>query len=206
MQDRRHGLRKDFQVKKTQRLVRSLVCAALTLSGVAVVHAHGGLSIDADICKLRVGNYNMHFAGYQPGLSGVKEFCEDIPATGPTTVVMDAIDAELREMPIEVRVVFDTGDGKDREAKPVVHLPPKVYPGGSMTFEYTFEKPGNYVGYVIGGERGEHVARFPFSVGVSKGPWGSLLMVAGFVAAAVMIYAYTVRAGRKRAAARRYEE
>lgn len=182
-----------------QRLKRIMACAILTLSGVTAAHAHGGLSIDSDICKLRVGQYNMHFVGYQPGFSGAKEFCEDIPATGQTTVVMDAIDPELREMPIEVRIVQDTGDGRDRDAPPVFHLLPKLYPGGSVAFEYTFEKAGNYVGYVIGGERGEHVARFPFSVGISKGPWGTWLMVLGFIAASVLIYVYTVRSGRRRA-------
>lgn len=179
-----------------------LFAAALGLLAATHVQAHGGLSVDADLCKLRVGRYNMHFVGYQPGLTGAKEFCEDIPATGPTTVVMDAIDGELREMPIEVRIVPDTGDGRDRDAQPVIHVPAKVYPGGSVSFEHTFEKPGKFVGYVIGGERGEHVARFPFSVGAGKGPWGTWLTVAGFLAGAAMLFLYTVRAGRRREAAR----
>lgn len=185
-----------------ERWTLPLFAAVLGLLAATHVQAHGGLSADKDLCKLRVGRYNMHFVGYQPGLTGAKEFCEDIPATGPTTVVMDAIDGELREMPIEVRIVPDTGDGRDRDAPPVIHLPPKVYPGGSVSFEYTFDKPAKFVGYVIGGERGEHVARFPFSVGASKGPWGTWLTVAGFLAGAVMLFLYTVRAGRRRAAAR----
>ena len=30
------------------------------------VHAHGGLSLADDICKLTIGPYTMHFTGYQP--------------------------------------------------------------------------------------------------------------------------------------------
>lgn len=184
-----------------ERWTRAWMLAGLGLLGSAQALAHGGLSIDQDLCKLRVGPYIMHFAGYQPGLAGAKEFCEDIPGTGPTTVVMDAVDGVLREMPIEVRIVVDTGDGRDRDTPPVVHLPPRLYPAGSVSFENTFDKPGKFVGYVIAGSQGEHVARFPFSVGAERPAWGTWLAVAGFVAGAVMLYLFTVRSGRRRAAA-----
>jgi len=49
-----------------------------------VLHAHGGLSLADDMCKLTIGPYTMHFTGYQPDSSQEKEFCEDIPATGRT--------------------------------------------------------------------------------------------------------------------------
>ena len=58
--------------------------------------AHGGLSINEDYCKLRIGQYLMHFVGYQSDTpSGPKEFCEDIPATGHTIVVLDYLHEEL---------------------------------------------------------------------------------------------------------------
>jgi hypothetical protein len=70
--------------------------------------AHGGLSMDEDTAS--VGPYLMHFVGYQPdSASGPKEFCEDIPETGRTIVVLDYLNDELRDLPTEVRIIRDTG-------------------------------------------------------------------------------------------------
>ena len=57
---------------------------------------HGGLSLEDDYCVLTVGTYEMHFSGYQPENNGPKEFCEDIPETGNTIVVLDFMNDELR--------------------------------------------------------------------------------------------------------------
>ena len=132
--------------------------------------AHGGLALAEDMCVLRVGPYNMHFTGYQPDNSRNKEFCEDIPATGRTVVVLDYVEAELRPFPTEVRIIKDTGSEQDLQAITVLHLPPKVYPNGSVNFEYSFEKPGKFVGLVTVGSKQEHISRFPFSVGEPKMP------------------------------------
>ncbi|MDH5726185.1 MAG: hypothetical protein OEY60_12015, partial [Nitrospira sp.] len=112
------------------------------------VYAHGGLSMAEDMCKLTVGPYMMHFSGYQPESSQEKQFCEDIPATGQTIVVLDYIEQELRSLPAEVRIIKDTGAEDNPEADTVFHLPAKVYPNGSIDFRYTFDKPGKLVGLV----------------------------------------------------------
>jgi len=129
------------------------------------VQAHGGLSMAEDMCKLTVGPYMMHFTGYQPDLSQSKQFCEDIPGTGNTVVVLDYIEQELRTLPLELRIIKDTGSEENLDAITVLHLPPKVYTNGSVDFEYVFEKPGKFVGLVTVGEKKEYVSRFPFSVG-----------------------------------------
>jgi len=144
---------------------------ALILSGTLVVtqaHAHGGLSMAEDMCKLTVGPYMMHFTGYQPANTQQKQFCEDIPGTGQTIVVLDYIEQELRSLPTEIRVIKDTGAEQNLDAVTVLHLPAKVYPSGSIDFTHTFAEPGKFVGMVIVGEKGEHVSRFPFSVGDPK--------------------------------------
>ena len=130
--------------------------------------AHGGLAMAEDMCKLTVGPYMMHFTGYQPDSTREKEFCEDIPATGRTVVVLDYIEEEPRSLPAEVRVIRDTGSEQDLEAVTVLHIPPKVYPNGSVDFEYNFDKPDKFVGLVTVGDQQEHVSRFPFSVGESN--------------------------------------
>lgn len=132
------------------------------------VHAHGGLSMAEDMCKLTIGPYMMHFSGYQPENSQQKQFCEDIPATGQTIVVLDYIEQELRTLPAEVRIIKDTGTEDNIESLTVFHIPAKVYPNGSIDFAYTFDKPGKFVGIVTVGEKKEHISKFPFSVGEPK--------------------------------------
>jgi hypothetical protein len=139
--------------------------------------------MEKDFCKLRLGPYTMHFTGYQPEVTGASEFCEDIPRTGHTVIALDAIDEVLRDMPLEVRIIRDTGDESKLDEISVVHLPPKRYPSGTVSFDYRFEQAGKFVGLVTTGEHGEHQSRFPFSVAAgrsSKEPWfWGLAIIAG---------------------------
>ena len=137
-------------------------------------YAHGGLTMDEDFCKLRVGKYFIHFTGYQPESTTTKEFCEDIPATGRTIVVLDYVSDELRDLPIEVRIVRDGGnpandaDTAKLAADTVLHVPAKVYPAGTLHFEHSFNAPGKFVGLVsVKDAQQNWVSRFPFSVGQS---------------------------------------
>jgi hypothetical protein len=149
--------------------------------------------MDDDYCRLNIGAYSMHFVGYQPDSSAEKEFCEDIPRTGRTIVVLDFVDMELRALPTEVRIVRDTGAQENLDAVTVLYVPPKVYPNGSVHFEHTFTEPGKFVGLVSVGDQGKLVARFPFSV--SRG--GVVGKVAVWVLLALAIggglYFYTTR-------------
>jgi hypothetical protein len=137
------------------------------------VHAHGGLSLADDICKLTIGPYTMHFTGYQPESTQEKEFCEDIPAVGRTVVALDYIEEALRPLPTEVRIIRDTGAPEGQEenldAITLLHIPAKVYPNGSINFEYDFHQPGKFVGLVTVAGKEPYVSRFPFSVGEPKG-------------------------------------
>lgn len=169
-----------------------ITCSAvlgLTLSQGA--GAHGGLSVDDDMCKLRLGPFNMHFTGYQPEINGNREFCEDIPKVGNTIVVMDAIEPELREIPIEVRIIRDTGDESQLDAVTVVHLPPKIYVSGSVPLEYSFTTPRKFVGLVTAGALGQYVSRFPFSVGIPPKRYGFYLLLLGVVVLGLGMYRYS---------------
>ena len=138
-----------MQNRSAYRGLRAALLTCGAVLGLALCQgagAHGGLSIDDDMCKLRLGPFNMHFTGYQPAINGNREFCEDIPKVGHTIVVMDAMDPELREMPIEVRIIRDTGDERQLDAITVAHLPPKIYESGSVPLEYSFTTPGRFVG------------------------------------------------------------
>ena len=167
------------------------------------VQAHGGLSLADDICKLTIGPYTMHFTGYQPEATQEKEFCEDIPATGRTVVALDYIEEALRPLPTEVRIIRDTGAQAGAEGNldeiTILHIPAKVYPNGSINFEYDFMQPGKFVGLVTVRDKEEYVSRFPFSVGEPKGTSPYLIVaIAAIIGAAAVFF---LRGRRKSAPA-----
>ena len=175
---------------------------ALALPFSSQVQAHGGLSLADDVCKLTIGPYTMHFTGYQPDATQEKEFCEDIPNTGRTVVALDYIEEALRPLPTEVRIIRDTGNPEAEKDKldeiTVLHIPAKVYPNGSINFEYNFTQPGKFVGLVTVTDKEPMVSRFPFSVGESGGM--SPYLIVAIAAVIVGAAAFFLR-GRKSASA-----
>jgi hypothetical protein len=121
--------------------------------------------LDKNFCILKFGPYGMHLTEYQPDTSDRQELCGDIPSTGRTVVVLDFIEGELRSLPVEIRVIKDTGSEQDLQAITVVHLPAKVYTGGFINFEHSFSQPGKFIGIITVRGKEEHIARFPISVG-----------------------------------------
>jgi hypothetical protein len=176
-----------------------LVLLTLLLAG-GEAEAHGGLSMDKDYCKLRIGAHLMHFTGFQPEGDYSKEFCEDIPATGPTIIVLDFIDDALRDMPTEVRIIKAAGGEADLDRATVFHLPPKIYSTGSLALDYTFVDAGNYVGVVTVGD-GDHkmVARFPFAVASSSRLRNSIALVILGLGVAAAYGFWRLRRSRKAA-------
>jgi len=188
-------------MKPFLRLKLIVGCAVFASGALFTIqaHAHGGLSMAEDMCKLTVGPYMMHFTGYQPGNTQQKQFCEDIPGTGQTVVVLDYIEQELRTLPTEVRIIKDTGSEDNLDAITVLHLPAKVYPNGSIDFMYTFEQPGKFVGMVTVGDKQQHISRFPFSVGEPKyfSKLLNIYMVPVVAVAIVGVIFYFTRGRRK---------
>jgi hypothetical protein len=158
-------------VRPMRLLTRFAVAAALILGAGAMVapaQAHGRLGAAEGRCKLFIGPDTMNFTGYLPEASK-NEFCEDIPSTGPMIMVLDAEQAELRDMKIELRIVKDVGaaaEDENLDAVTVAYKPPLTYPSGTVNFEHNFKDGGYFVGIVtVLGDHGERwVSRFPFSV------------------------------------------
>jgi hypothetical protein len=158
---------------RPMRLAKRLAIAAALILGVgaavAPAQAHGRLGAAEGRCKLFIGPDTMNFTGYLPEASK-NEFCEDIPSTGPMIMVLDAEQAELRDMKIELRIVKDIGGGdkenENLDAVTVAYKPPLTYPSGTVNFEHNFKEGGYFVGIVtVLGDHGERwVSRFPFSV------------------------------------------
>jgi hypothetical protein len=140
-------------------------CVMLVIGVPLSAQAQHFHELDKNFCILKFGPYGMHLTEYQPDISDRQELCGDIPSIGRTVVVLDFIEGELRSLPVEVRVIKDTGSEQDLQAITVIHLPAKVYTGGFINFEHAFSEPGKFIGIITVGGKEEHVARFPISVG-----------------------------------------
>lgn len=155
-------------------IVRSLVAVFFLCVGLATqAQAHGGVSIDEGQCKMKIGPDQMNFTGYQP-LKSREQFCDDIPDVGPTIIVLDAVQDELRDMNLEIRILRDVGqssDDENLEQNTETYVPPKKYRTGTLNFEYDFKNKGKFIGLVKArnddGAK-EYVSRFPFSVGETE--------------------------------------
>ncbi len=149
-----------------QLMIRaSVFLIMLALSAPFPALAQHGHELAADTCVLHLGPYKMYFNSYQPDIYHDRQFCQEIPGVGNTVLVLDFVEQDLRAIPVEVRVIRDTGSEQNLEAVTVVHLPPKVYPTGSIDIKYNFDKPGKFVGLVSVGEKQDHHAKFSFSIG-----------------------------------------
>jgi len=168
-------------------------------------HAHGDLNVDEDACKLRLGPHLIHFTGYQPEQRLGQEFCEDIPVTGRTIMVFDAVDDTLRQTKIAVRIVEDAGHGPhgDESARLLAAVGPEAFTDGTINLEYDFPDKGAFVGIVtaeVNGSPGTtYVGRFPFSVGVGSGVWSQAVELLFWVSLVVVgVYFLSTRSERRR--------
>ncbi|MGJ0504429.1 MAG: hypothetical protein ACR65X_11960 [Methylocystis sp.] len=118
-------------------------------------------------CSAQMGPNVITFTFYQPTQSR-SQFCEDIPETGPTTIVVDTMQDELRDMMVEIRIVEAGPKGDDEAAPNEAYLPPAQFQTGVIQLEHDFKKQGDYVALVRARSedgRKEYNARFAFSVG-----------------------------------------
>jgi hypothetical protein len=188
-----------FQVKGFNRFAcRVTLSVALLTFPATVIQAGGGLVLEGDVCIIWIDFYSAHFTAYQPGTSGNKQFCQDLPNTGETIFVLDYLHQSLKEVPVDFRIIRNvTGQGqyvklkhveeiKDIEQHTVFYQPPVVRPDASLQIEYDFKEKGAYVGIVSAGHPTTEViytAVFPFEVGASSTGYGLplLLLLAGVV-------------------------
>lgn len=153
-------------------LLKFLVALILATAGlVAQAQAHGGVSLSDGQCIMKIGPDTMNFTGYQP-LKSREVFCDDIPDVGPTIIVLDAVQDELRDMALEIRILRDVGqkdDSENLEKNTETYVPPKKYRTGTLNFEYNFAEKGKFIGLVKAkaDDGREYVSRFPFSVGTT---------------------------------------
>lgn len=159
-------------------LLRALLLALAGVPGLAV--AHGGVSMEEDVCIIQIGRYKAHFTGYLPESRATQEFCEDIPATGNAVFVIDFISDELRGMEFDFRIIRDVNDagitatyedlGGEQaiEDATIFYSPMRRYPSGVMDARYSFIAKGGYIGILNARHPATGLAYrsvFPFRVG-----------------------------------------
>jgi hypothetical protein len=194
----------------------SFVTGMLAMSVLAsAAQAHHRLGREKESCAVKIGPDIIQFTAYQ-AQDPEAEFCKDIPDVGAVTMVLDYVDAELRGMTADIRVIKVFGGAmsgapdvlNDAELAPEVldavtetHLKPKLYPSGTINFAHTFTNAGRYYGIVtIKNDHGQiYVSGFPFSVGQT---YKRTLVLYGLFAASIVagVGLYWVYGSKLRAA------
>lgn len=190
-------------MKNNVALMLLCLCVAAAFASSRVL-AHGGVSMEDDVCIIMVGRYKAHFTGYLPKERATQEFCEDIPVATESVFVIDFIDDELREMEFDFRVIKDVnnigikatyedlGGAEAIESASVFYVDPVRYSRGVVNVRYDFVEEGGYIGIVNAHHKSSGLSYrsvFPFSVG--KSAYGKFVgyYVALFLFCAVFIWA-----------------
>lgn len=144
-----------------------------------VTDAHGGVVEEDDLCIIKVNYLRAHFKVYQPGLSGHKQYCEDLPAAAESIFVMEYQHDSMSEMSIDFRIIRDvTGKGRfariedveripDIDSATVYYQPPVIEPDIYLV-NHEFREEGDFIG-IVSATRPDtgkvYAAVFPFEVG-----------------------------------------
>lgn len=173
-----------------------ILCCCLWLAAPALASAHGGVVEEDDLCVIKVNYLRAHFKVYQPRVSGLEQFCEDLPVASESVFVMEYEHDSLAIMPVDFRIIRDvTGKGRfarmedveeigDLDAATVFYRQPEIEPD-VYTVLHDFSEEGDFIGIVTARhpETGKlYSAVFPFEVGFTGfGYWpiiiGLLLVI-----------------------------
>jgi len=167
------------------------------------VFGHGGVSVEDDVCIIKIDRYKAHFTGYLPKQRATQEFCEDIPLVAESIFVIDFISDELRNMELDFRIVRDVnsigvtatyadlGGPEAIEKATIYYQEPRQFQKGVMNVRYNFVQEGGYIGIVNAHhlETGlKYTSVFPFAVGSPQYGKYVKYFVLLFLLCAIFIY------------------
>lgn len=151
----------------------ALLFTALVACGLASAPARAQIKAEHPRnCVMSVGPTQMMFSAFQENKTD-EIFCQHIPTTGETMLIIDARQPELRDMTIEVRVLRNVGQKDwrdDLDVNTVAILPPGKYlqRKGSLSFNHAFGEEGEYIAVVRAtSDDGlkEYVGQYLFTIG-----------------------------------------
>jgi hypothetical protein len=119
-----------------------------------------------------------------------RSYCNSLPAPGRVFFTADLVGAELRKMPIGIRVVEqevndgDEGDGENfKDLRTILEVLPKTYPKGVIESDFELDENGYYAVYLIRGGKDaaseENKLRIPVYVGVEPSAVTRILTLLG---------------------------
>jgi len=168
-------------------MLKGLHIAVFLAPQVASTCAFARVAPEPRDCIMSVGPAQMTFTAFQEQKTH-EIFCAHVPDAGPTIIILDAHESELRGMSVEIRILRNVGQrewNEDLDANTELTLPAKKYlaSNGTASFEYSFPRDGDYIAVIKAtSEDGykEYIGEYFFSVGET---------MERFLAAAAMLVA-----------------
>jgi len=189
---------------------KNLLLLACLMAWCQNVTAHGGVSMEDDMCVINIGFLKAHFTVYQPVTNGAQEFCEDIPEVASSVFVIDYLHDFLKQMQVDFRIIRDANDFgvfaswqdiasiENIEQHTIFYLPPMKHPDGVLIANYDFQQAGAYIGIVtaIHPEKDKtYHAVFYFQVGGAN--YGVVPLFIALLLLAQGLYWYSNRTKRR---------
>lgn len=119
-------------------------------------------------CPVSLGDKTMKFVAMQPK-KNIGRVCDALPDTGPTVIVLDAGDKELRDMTWDIRILDANKPIAEDNPISIGHLTAQKYRNGMVNFDHNFTRAGNYILYAkLTSDDGEktYIGKHLFTVGL----------------------------------------
>lgn len=186
-------------MRKNTSFKNALLALGLSVSVILPMSdafAHGGgAAQEFDTCRIPVGAHWVHFTAYQPQLTGMDEYCGELPSPGQSNLVIDYEGKALRQMEVEFELT------KEPEGTSLVKIPQGKHSNGVITTPYNFTQPGKYLAHITLINEGQRIdAHLPITVGSGSGggpSGGNTLLIGAVVLAALGYLLYLSNAGFK---------
>jgi len=98
-------------------------------------------------CMIMAGMHEFRVSAYLHSSDAREDHCAEIPGPGPVSITINTTSHEVKDFPIEIRLIRDAGpdaESSKLDQITLAHLPPKTYPTGVATFPVNLDKPGKY--------------------------------------------------------------
>lgn len=151
--------------------------------------AHRSQDEQRDSCRIQVGYEPMHFTAYTPKFSKSKQYCQEIPNLGQTSLVFDYEGKKLRQIMIAFEVT------KEPEGTRVFYQQPEQYTSGtfSKNIDLTPFGVGAYLAHIKIFHKGKTLdTHLPFNVTNKSGLGGGLWLLLLLILSGALLYGYKV--------------
>ena len=108
--------------------------------------AHNGSPVTQDICTRVTGKHMVHFNAYQEKPDPRINYCNDIPNTGETSIIVDLVSTHLRKIPVTFKI-YSTNENGKRDL--IFNGGSKIYSSGLINAVVDIKKNGTYLAEVI---------------------------------------------------------